>query len=126
MSTYIMEYKSKYEKYKTKYLELKNSIIINQTAGSNAKPELYLFKAEWCGHCENFKKDWDTLSKDSSLNKKINFITMDSDANKDTINEWQVTGFPTLILKNGKNKAIEYGGNRSIKDIKAFIEKNIN
>ena len=123
MLTYIMEYKSKYEKYKTKYLELKKTIDVNQSGGS--KPELYLFKADWCGHCKAFKDDWDALSKNPSLNKKINFITMDSNDNKDEIKEWKVVGFPTLILKNG-SEAFEYGGNRTVDDVKSFIEKHIN
>ena len=121
-----MEYKLKYEKYKTKYLELKNTIDTNQLGGKTEnKPELYLFKAEWCGHCKSFKDDWGTLSQNSHLKEKVNFVTYDSEQNKNAINEWQVTGFPTLILKNG-DKAIEYSGSRTVSAIEKFIKDNIN
>ena len=124
MLTYIMNYKLKYQKYKAKYLALRNELYVNQSGGSN-KPELYLFKAEWCGHCKNFISDWEKLKEDPKLKNKINFITMDSEIDKKIINEWDIKGFPTIILKKGTN-AIEYNGNRSINNIQTFINKNIN
>lgn len=120
-----MDYKSKYEKYKIKYFELKNKLISNQNGGSLKKPELYLFKAEWCGHCQNFKPEWEKLIKNNNFKNKINFITMDSDKNKKEINEWKIEGYPTIIFKKD-NKAIEYAGNRSINAIEKFINENIN
>jgi hypothetical protein len=101
-----MDYKLKYEKYKLKYLTLKTQIekINNQSGGSsNKKPELYLFKAEWCGHCKNFKDEWEKLKDDKKLNSKVEFITMDSDKNAKEIKEWKIEGFPTIILKKENN-----------------------
>ena len=50
---------------------------------------------------------------------------MDSDKNKKEIEEWEVKGFPTLILKTG-NKAIEYSDNRTVDAITEFLNKNTN
>ena len=126
MLTYIMDYKEKYEKYKTKYLRLKKKLSNNQNGGSlNDKPNLYLFKAEWCGHCNNFKSDWEKLQNNNKLKKQINFITMDSTINKKEISEWKIEGYPTIILKKGNN-AIEYVGKRSVESIEDFLKKNIN
>ena len=124
MLIYIMDYKLKYEKYKTKYLELRNKLNLNQNGGSNEKSELYLFKAEWCGHCRNFKDEWKKLKKNSDLKNKVNFITMDSEINKKEIVDWNINGFPTIILKKG-DTAIEYNGERSVSAIEDFINKNI-
>jgi thiol-disulfide isomerase/thioredoxin len=122
----------KYQKYKTKYLSLKK-MSLKQNGGSdlvektdsaiNEKPEFYLFKAEWCGHCQAFIKDWNILSNDDKLKKKINFTTIDSDLHKDEIKKWEITGFPTLILRIG-DKAIEYSAKRTIPDITNFIKEN--
>jgi thiol-disulfide isomerase/thioredoxin len=116
----------KYQKYKTKYLSLKK-MSLKQNGGSNIikneKPEFYLFKAEWCGHCNAFMKDWNTLSNNVDLNKKITFTTLDSDLHKGEIKKWEITGFPTLILRNG-DRAIEYSAKRTIPDITDFINKN--
>jgi len=119
-----MDYKLKYIKYKEKYLILKNTIN-NQSGGSNVKHELYLFKAEWCDHCKNFKPDWEKLKNDKHLNNKVEFITMDSNENAKEIKEWQIEGFPTIILKKG-DEAIEYKGSRSRNDIVKFINSNTN
>jgi thiol-disulfide isomerase/thioredoxin len=116
-----MDYKLKYQKYKSKYLKLIN----NQLGGSLKKPELYLFKADWCGHCNNFKPEWEKIVADSTLTKKVNFITMDSEKNRKDINKWQIGGFPTIILKKN-NKLIEYNNNRTFNNIKQFINEHIN
>jgi len=118
-----MDYFQKYQKYKAKYLDLKNSSLTKQVGGGEKKKELYLFKDEWCGHCKNFKSTWEEMQNDSSLKKEIKFITMDSDKNQKEIAEWNVEGFPTIILKND-NKATEYNGPRTIDAIKEFINKN--
>jgi len=118
-----MDYKLKYEKYKLKYINLKNNLTFNQNGGST-KPTLYLFKAEWCGHCNRFKSEWEKLINNDILKKEINFITMDSEINKTEMNEWKIEGFPTIILQMNNN-AIEYSGNRTFNEIEKFIYKNI-
>ena len=122
-----MDYKLKYEKYKIKYSALKNKLNINNQNGgsSSSKPTLYLFKADWCGHCKMFKDDWEKLQGNNELKKKVNFVTIDADKNKDKIEEWDVKGFPTLIFKK-ENKAIEYGDKRSVENITEFLNKNTN
>ena len=109
---------NKYLKYKMKYLELINSN--NLVGGGSKKNSLYLFKAEWCGHCKNFKSTWNKLKNE--LDDKINFITYDSSKDASIIKEYNIQGYPTIILKQN-DKAIEYMGNRNINDIKEFINK---
>ena len=120
-----MNYKIKYEKYKFKYLELKSNLNISQQGGSYKKPELYLFKANWCGYCTNFKPVWETL-QNSNLKEKVNFYTLDDNTDKEIISEWKINGYPTIILKKGDNDEIEYNGERSLTKIEEFINKNIN
>jgi thiol-disulfide isomerase/thioredoxin len=117
-----MDYKLKYIKYKNKYLFLKKKYL--QTGGTTKKPELHLYKAQWCGHCKHFKPIWEQL-ENSNLKNKINFITFDSDADKNEIKENNITGFPTIMLKF-KNKSIEYQGYRTANEIEKFINQHIN
>ena len=129
---YKIDYTKKYLKYKKKYLESKNMIEnINKntmimTGGSNKQNEqtkktLALFKAEWCGHCNNFKSTWDGL-KNNEMHKNVNFVTYDSEKNKNEIKNYQIQGFPTLILLTGE-KAIEYVGPRDANSIGEFINQ---
>jgi len=115
----MQTYYEKYLKYKAKYLNLLNSNA--QRGGSNPKTEIYLFKAEWCGHCKGFKSTWEKIQKD--LKDKYEFITFDSDNDKKEISQWGIKGFPTIIKKIN-NKAEEYIGPRDEMSVKEFIEKN--
>lgn len=126
-----MDFKSKYLKYKTKYLALKKQSgggcggdhddkkKSKQCGGSKEKDEVLLFKAEWCGHCKKFKPVWNEL-KEMYKNKYV-FNTYDSDEDKDKMKQWGVSGFPTIIFKRGDD-AIEYSGDRSIGSIVKFLE----
>jgi thiol-disulfide isomerase/thioredoxin len=117
-------YNQKYLKYKSKYLKLKSEgTKFNMKGGAdNTDNTMYLFKAEWCGHCKRFKSTWADLQKD--MGNKIKFITYDSDANKEEIKRYNIEGYPTLILKT-QDKAIEYVGSRDIDSLKDFIKQYI-
>jgi protein disulfide-isomerase A6 len=117
-----MNYQQKYLKYKSKYLKLKSQkkqIFKNLSGGSNLNT-LYLFKAEWCGHCKNFKNTWNELK--NTLGNEINLVAYDADKDAETIKNYNIDGYPTLILKSN-NKAIEYVGSRDLDSIKNFINE---
>jgi thiol-disulfide isomerase/thioredoxin len=113
-----MSYRDKYLKYKAKYESLKS---LQMTGGADADKTVYLFKASWCPHCTNFAPVWNKLSK-SGMND-VNFVTYDADTHKEEIRNYEVSSFPTIILKKN-NKAIEYSGSRDINSIKEFIKSN--
>jgi len=89
--------------------------------GGNEKPEIYLFKADWCPHCTGFKPTWEKLGK--NLKHKYNFFTFDADKDGEKIKKWNIKGFPTIIKKVGNNME-EYVGPRDEISVKEFIEAN--
>ena len=113
-------YYQKYLKYKVKYFNLK-SFSQNKQSGGGKEAEVYLFKADWCGHCRGFKPTWEKLSKE--LGSKYKFITVDADKDKDKIEKWKIQGFPTIIKKVGEN-ATEYVGPRDEQSVREFIEND--
>jgi thioredoxin-like negative regulator of GroEL len=115
-----MDYKLKYLKYKQKYLSLKN---YNQLGGSG-KPNLYLFKAEWCKHCKNFKDTWEKLQHNKTLKEKVNFITVDH-ADSHKFKDFNIEGYPTILLVNN-NKKVEFNEQRNESNVINFIDKHIN
>jgi thioredoxin-like negative regulator of GroEL len=117
-------WESKYLKYKQKYLELKKyEKQLNKNVmygGSSKKDKLYLFKAEWCGHCKNFKSTWAKLQEDEDMQNKVEFVTYDADNHKNEISKFGIEGFPTIILHKG-DKTIEFNGQRDLENLKNFV-----
>ena len=112
---------TKYLKYKNKYITLKNQLSNVQQGGNpGAKPTVYLFKAEWCGHCNQFKPMWEALQQ--KYKNKYNFVTYDSNKNGKEIKEWKIESYPTIYYKNGDN-ATEYSGSRDIDSLVTFFEQ---
>ncbi|VVU95523.1 Thioredoxin [seawater metagenome] len=120
------DFEQKYNKYKNKYIDLQKQISSMHTlqGGGNAKSKLILFKAEWCGHCKQFKSTWEKLSKDYEKNEDIELVTYDSEENKLEMLMYKVKSFPTLLFQNQKG-GTEYQGQRTEQDIKQFLESNI-
>ena len=111
------DYKTKYLKYKAKYLNLKKSKEMR--GGGNDKIKIILFKADWCGHCKNFKPTWEAVSK--QYNNKFEFIVYDADKERSKFEEYKVDAFPTVIIKRGEEKT-EYKGERSFEDFNNFLQ----
>ena len=117
------DYYYKYMKYKTKYTEafdnLNKTNISMTGGGSSDKIDVMLFKADWCGHCKDFKPTWEQL--ESQYSKKFNFITYDSAENKDKVDEMKVKGFPTIIFKDG-DTIQPYNGPREFEALQGILD----
>ena len=123
---YIMTYYDKYIKYKNKYLELQKSKLATQSGGFNnqvdeTKKNIILFKADWCGHCQQFKDTWKALKSNKEYENKYNFIEYDADADKNALEKYKIDGFPTLLIQNKNEKPVQYEGERKIDSIIKFI-----
>lgn len=114
----MTDYLNKYIKYKTKYFNLKAGLVNTQIGGLHDMADVMLFKAEWCGHCKQFKPTWDKLQ--SVFNKKFNFITYDSDKDTDMLKKYNIDGFPTIIIKNGSD-LMPYEGGRDIETLTDYL-----
>ena len=100
--------------------------------------KITLYHAKWCGYCVKFMPEWLKLV-DAIKGIKSNDITLEliaieeSDfgklSSKPSINGESVQSFPTIKItlkyKNGEKKEVEYKGERSMKDLIAFVRKII-
>ena len=110
------DYYKKYLKYKNKYIKLK-SLQMN----GGGKIDLMLFKADWCGHCKNFIPVWNSLQQMNEFKNKYNFITYDSDNNKEELEVYKVNEFPTLMIKKDENNLDEYKGPKEMEHMIEFL-----
>ena len=82
-----------------------------------SKTVVTLYKAKWCGHCNDFMPEWQQLEKIASENG-IQTVLYDVDENKTEVEEAQVGGFPTIKI-DGE----EYNGKRSVDAILTAVKK---
>jgi thiol-disulfide isomerase/thioredoxin len=82
--------------------------------------KLYFFYADWCGYCKKFKPEWAKLKAEPNLGVQLEEVDCSNEAPA-LAKEYDVKGFPTLILLNGSNK-VTYEGERSANAIISFIK----
>ena len=123
-------YATKYLKYKYKYADLQLSLMNQFLADENVnvhmiggndssdKIDIMLFKADWCGHCNNFKPLWHQLQNE--FNKKFNFITYDHAADQEMIQKMKINGYPTIMFKDGK-EVQSYNGPREYEVLQSIL-----
>ena len=95
----------------------------------NGASELMFFSAEWCGHCQDFKPVWKNLVKEMEKEPyKNNIILQNYDNEKDSemFKKYNVTQFPTLILKKEDETTVEFEGSRDLETLTDFIDANLN
>jgi thiol-disulfide isomerase/thioredoxin len=90
---------------------------------SKVRAELYY--ANWCGHCNQFKEEWNKLK--SQLDQKYggnSWGEYEESENRQIMKEKGINGYPTIKINvNGVEK--EYQGKRSAESIMNFIDDSI-
>ena len=68
--------------------------------------QLVLFYADWCGHCNKMKPEWDEASNELGNNKMMKINVGDgTEEQKKTMNTYGIKGFPTILMfENGESK----------------------
>jgi len=100
----------------------------NEIVLDNTKDVLLEFYAPWCGHCQKLAPTYEELGtyfKDSHKNVVIAKIDATANSYPDSI---AIRGFPTIMLfsANNKENPVSYEGERTLEDLKKFMESNIN
>lgn len=84
------------------------------------KPVVVKFHAEWCGPCKQFKDAYHKVA--GQLKHKVTFLAVDIDKNQDIMNEYKVTGVPTVLYFNNGKKVGKGGSKRTEKAFRGEVE----
>lgn len=80
-----------------------------------------LFYADWCGHCQVFKPEFEKFAKKAVF---IDTFLVNADSNKQLLENIQksnspctIVGFPTIWMYKHGQLVDEYTGSRTVKDM---------
>jgi thiol-disulfide isomerase/thioredoxin len=100
-----------------------NTIIINNLDDDNKnenKTKVYLFYADWCGHCKHYKPIFNEFKDKVIDDKNIVIIEVNADddiPDKNTLyRKYDVDGFPTTIIEKNNNMT-KLVGRKSIDEL---------
>ena len=87
-----------------------------------SKITIYNFNTTWCGHSKNFQPIWDKFVESINANDNITAIDAkcDSNINDKLVKKYDVEGFPTVIIDQGKT-FIKYSGERSVNGLRKAL-----
>lgn len=93
------------------------SVKINENLTQDEKVKVYNFNTSWCGYSQRFQPEWDKFSERVKSDTKLSHVTAldikcDDDSNKSMCENYQVPGYPFVVIENG-DKRINYDGERT-------------
>lgn len=81
-------------------------------------------KADWCGHCKQAAPEFEKLMAASPMTlkdgTKVTVKVLDADKNKDEIKQYNIRGYPTILIGDGANMT-EYPGPRTYDGLVEFL-----
>ena len=93
--------------------------INNREGFQNGDKKIVCLLASWCGHCKTFKPTLNTFKKN---NPNIEVVIHEDDKEKNQ--EYNVEGFPTILLEKADGSRIPFNGPRSEQGLLDFYNNN--
>ena len=91
---------------------------------SAASKSVVVCKADWCGHCKQAAPEFSKLMAASPMTlkdgSKVTVKVLDADQNKDEIKQYNIKGYPTILIGDGANMT-EYPGPRTYDGVVEFL-----
>ena len=87
---------------------------------------MILYYAEWCGHCQTMKPEWQKVVSNMQKSGKINLADVKSDFIEDLPYKPQVDGYPTIKMYNSGKEIAKFEDDRNAEKIEQFALNNLN
>ncbi|XP_013389215.1 protein disulfide-isomerase A5-like [Lingula anatina] len=101
---------------------LENPGALNKLLSKEKKPILVMFYAPWCGFCKRLKPDYAAAATELKGHSVLVGMDVDKPEMMPVRQEYNITGFPTIVyFENGKKK-YNYGGQNNKEGIISWMK----
>jgi protein disulfide-isomerase A1 len=80
--------------------------------------------SQWCGHCKTLAPIYEKVGAHFASRDDVVIAKMDATANDVPDERFSVKGFPSLYLLTADKTVVAYSGERTEKEITAFVEEH--
>lgn len=87
---------------------------------------MVLYYAEWCGHCNAMKPEWQKVIEKLKDSGKINVADVKSDVIEKLSHNPKIEGFPTIKMYNKGREVAKFEDERSAEKLEKFAISNAN
>jgi thiol:disulfide interchange protein len=96
----------------------------NRDGFTNQDKTVIICKADWCGHCNKAKPEFDKMRQGITLDNgsTVKVITYDADQHKAELKALNVKGYPSIFVDTGSTK-VEYPGQRTFEGVREFLNR---
>ena len=107
-------------------MDVNNSNISQFNNKVNTEPSVVCFHANWCGHCQQLKPEWDKMVNNIDKNSLSGLLARVEEKNMGSANcDSDIMGYPTIRVFKGGKKIKDYSGKRDAKNLEEFVKKTL-
>lgn len=85
---------------------------------------MVLYYADWCGHCQTMKPEWQKVVNKMKSSNRVNVAEVESNHINSLINKPQVNGFPTIKMYNSGVEKANFEDERVADKMEKFAMSN--
>lgn len=85
---------------------------------------MVLYYAEWCGHCQSMKPEWDKVVQKLKESGNVNVADVKSDVIAKLSHKPEIEGFPTIKMYNNGKSVAKFQDERSAEKLEKFAMDN--
>eukprot|EP00112_Aurelia_sp_Birch-Aquarium-sp1_P026897 Seg984.11 transcript_id=Seg984.11/GoldUCD/mRNA.D3Y31 product="Thioredoxin domain-containing protein 5" protein_id=Seg984.11/GoldUCD/D3Y31 len=87
--------------------------------------KLINFYAPWCSHCQRLAPTWKLLAEEYRYSTGVRILKVNCELEKEICKKYEIKGFPTIFTFNDGIKTVKYQGDRSLDNLKWFVNDMI-
>ena len=87
-------------------------------------PWFVWYYADWCGHCQTMKPEWNKVVKKMKTNNNVNIAEVESKHIDNLVNKPTIQGFPTIKMYNSGKEIANFEDERVADKMEKFAMSN--